>query len=148
MMVWVLDYEASGLNLGLSYPIEIGYTNGIIEREFLIFPESDWEWWDDESEKIHNIDKQELYIDGVSPKSICEIMNEDLGQNQVYCDGGIYDFYWNMVLFNAASMEPSFNLTNYDTSGMIRESIKHRALDDAKQIRNYILKKEGEILIG
>lgn len=130
---WALDFEASSLNMAISYPIEVGYTNGIIEREFLITPHPDWFDWDPASQEIHNIPRKLLFEEGFPGPKVCHEMNKDLANQTVYCDGGIFDVLWLLRLFDTANISPLFELTNYDTSNL-KEKVAHRALADAKQI--------------
>lgn len=137
MSFFVIDFEASGLDLGKSYPIEVGYTNGIIEYSTLIKPASNWTYWNKESEGIHKISRNELQA-GKTPEEVCERMNKDLFEECVYCDGGMYDLYWLSVLYESCNKTPTFNLKFVQTDDF--KNIKHRALDDARQIHNYLRK--------
>ena len=129
--LWTLDFEASGLNLLHTYPIEIAWYNGTIEREYLIFPCEEWgEYWDPEAQQIHNILRWDLYKYGKMPNEICKQMNEDIQGKVVYCDGGHYDLHWLNQLFNASSYKLGFPLMSRTVDSP--EIVAHRALADAK----------------
>ena len=131
---WALDFEASSLNMAISYPIEVGYTNGIMEWSSLIIPHPDWFDWDPASQEIHGIAREELFAKGKSGPEVCSIMNKHLAGEIIYCDGGMYDILWLHRLFDAADMKPSFKLQNYSLIYKDNEPVAHRALADAKQI--------------
>jgi len=143
--IWTIDFEASSLNLNISYPVEVGYTNGKIEREFLIRPMSWWFDWNEESAAIHGIEQYELITKGTRPEEVCVQMNEDLKGKKVWCDGGMYDQHWNFVLFDACGMKPDFLILHRHHPDFDEKGIKHRALDDAKQLYNYIRQEKIEL---
>lgn len=139
--IWTIDFEASSLDMIMSYPIEVGYFNGVIERSMLIRPLSTWTDWDNESQAIHGIDRYEL-LEGLTVIDVAEQMNKDLVGNKVWCDGGLYDQTWNFRIFDAAGIEPKFQVLHYQPIGM-DENVIHRALPDAKQLW-YHIKKEND----
>lgn len=128
---WALDFEASGLDLNDSYPIEVGYTNGSIHKATLIKPHSTWTHWNKDSEAIHGIDRNSLLY-GKDVFEVCEQLNIDLLGQNVIVDGGRYDQFWLDRLYQAANMIPTFTLSYVRT--MFIEPVKHRALADAEQI--------------
>lgn len=134
--LWTLDFEASGITKDYSgYPIEVGYTNGTVEREFLIKPYSHWTNWDWYAEKyVHKISRDTLRNEGFHPKLVCEWMNKDLAGKTVYCNGGKHDKGWLRVLFEDSNVKPLFKLESYTVLNYYREDeeIPHRALADAK----------------
>ena len=134
--IWTIDFEASSLDMIMSYPIQVGYFNGEIEREFLIKPLSGWTDWDEKSQAIHGINRHEL-LEGLTVNEVAERMNEDLIGNKVWCDGGLSDQTWNFRIFDAAGIEPKFQVLHYQIIG-INENVEHRALPDAKQLWYHI----------
>lgn len=133
--LWTLDFEASGLNLLHTYPIELAWYNGTIQREFLIIPHPDWgEYWDPESQMIHNINRNDLYSHGEKPKVICEQLNADLNGKIVWCDGGHYDEHWMRQLLDIAGISPTFQMASRRGDIPNDAPIVHRALADAKQL--------------
>lgn len=139
--MFTLDFEASGLHLGLSYPIEVGYTDGTLEREMLIRSSPDWWYWDDTSELVHGISRNELAL-GMSVFEVCETMNQDLKDQTVVVDGGQYDLYWLNTLYDAAGFTPTFQLAQITDNEWFRlrseGDIAHRALADARQLWEFI----------
>ena len=131
---WALDFEASSLNMAISYPIEVGYTNGVDEWSSLILPNEDWFDWDPASQEIHGIARSELFEHGKPGPEVCATMNKDLAGQVVYCDGGMYDILWLHRLFDAVGVKPEFQLQHYSLNYHDDELVAHRALADAKQI--------------
>lgn len=144
--LWVLDFEASGITKDdTGYPIEVGYTNGHIQREYLIKPLDHWTHWDWYAEKfVHKIEREWLEFKGISPVLVCNFMNEDLYGKTVYCNGGKHDKAWCNKLFNDCGIERKFNLVHYQVlrpyqegyDGLTEELdryVEHRALPDAIQ---------------
>lgn len=147
--VWCIDFEASSLDLKYSYPIEVGYYNGKIEKEFLIRPCAWWHDWSEESAAIHGLEQFTLMTKGIHPEIVAEEMNKDLKNAKVWCDGSMFDQYWNFTLFDAVDMKPDFLICHFQPIGMEKEFVEHRALSDAKQLWNFIRKlgKEEGITI-
>lgn len=136
--LWTLDFEASGLNMNATYPIELGWYNGTIEREFLIIPDPSWgDYWDPESQMIHNIPRPDLFKYGKKASEICEVLNDDLNGKTVWCDGGQYDAHWMRQLLDVGGVDPTFQMANH-FSDFGNEIVRHRALDDAKQLWKWL----------
>lgn len=108
-----LDFEASSLSRTHSYPIEVAwnYEDGSIESH-LISPASiaDWTNWDPESEKVHNIPRDELIQNGKEPQWVCHRMNEKLAGKIVYTDAPHFDGRWLARLFSVFDDEPAFEI--------------------------------------
>lgn len=140
---FVLDFEASGLDWKDSYPIQAGYTDGILKRCMLIKPMAHWWHWNDDSEKIHKIPRHVIDMTGENVVDVCNQMNEDLQGKQVWCDSMAHDEMWCNKLFCDAGVERKFNLLYYRTFGMMdKETITHDALEDAIQIREHMIRAE------
>lgn len=137
--MFTLDFEASGLNLGLSYPIEVGYTNGKLSREMLIKPAPNWWWWSYKSEEIHGISQNEL-LQGLSVVEVCNTINQDLLGENVLVDGYMYDKYWLTTLYEAAGLKPTFQLSQITDKEwfLSKHNISHRALADARQLWRWV----------
>ncbi|KXI22348.1 hypothetical protein [Photobacterium sanguinicancri] len=149
-----LDFEASGLS-DQSYPIEVGYSlpDGTGES-LLINPLSSsdaWQYWDDYAENhIHHLSRRDIERKGEQVVEVCQHLNKVLGKFEfVFCDSQ-WDLFWLGRLYHAAHMRPSFMLTEVghwlmQENGIARSSFqlaleaqgptKHRAMDDAHQIR-------------
>ncbi|OAN13715.1 hypothetical protein A3K86_14180 [Photobacterium jeanii] len=152
-----LDFEASGLS-DQSYPIEVGYSLPDGGGESLLIDPlsaSDvWQYWDEYAEHhIHHLSRKEIERFGASVIDVCQHLNQALGKYEhVFCDSQ-WDLFWLGRLYHAAHMRPSFTLTEVghwlmQENGIARERFqhaleaqgptKHRAMDDAKQIRQAI----------
>lgn len=106
----VIDFEASSLG-AMSYPIEVGWTNGSDVHSILIKPIPEWTDWSDYAEKeIHHISKQMLENCGVSPYEALSQLNSNFGSGILWCDGGHYDAWWLQRLEDAAGFKASFRL--------------------------------------
>jgi hypothetical protein len=147
--MWVIDFESSGLHRS-SYPIEVGVTNGDIEYQALIQPMSHWDFWSDESQKVHGINRDELLRDGKKAFMVAQELNVLLMGQKVYCDSLAWDGFWARVLFSDNSITQHFEMLDVldvpdleddrlDLFLSKRESLvggnvyrAHRALDDAR----------------
>lgn len=148
----IMDIEASGFGKE-SYPIEIGY----IESDQscfcnLITPQSDWTHWSLEAEKLHGIQRDTLFNNGLYPTQLAQSLNQQLEGKILYCDGWVLDYTWLLKLFSVTTLSPSFRLSPiemimneqqialWDTtkSKIIQQSHyqRHRASHDA-----YIIQK-------
>lgn len=140
-----LDFEASGLNMHWSYPIEVGYTNGTIEYDALIKPYPGWDYWSIESQQIHNLSQHEIMFKGAHGAVVCDRMNKDLAGKTVYVDGGQYDSIWCTRLFTASDKVMQFRL-DFMTVEMGKawaefrkdKFVEHRALADAKALWKFL----------
>lgn len=148
----ILDCEASGLS-DESYPIEIGWVNKDLiyleEDSFLIRPHETWTYWDEYAEKqIHHISREQLFDEGISVKEACERLISKIGTKEyVYSDAPPYERMWLNKLFRVVGKERPFGIKNVinlispkDDSYFYTnvKPVKHRALDDARQIAERI----------
>ena len=133
---WTLDFEASGLDLKRSYPIEVGYTDGTMKKVFYIKPVKEWTYWNKDSEYIHKINRAFIEEYGFDVKEVCEKMNLDLQGQSVIVDGGEFDYFWLNRLYAAANMQPTFRLQSVSHPNF--KSVEHRALSDAIQLWNWV----------
>lgn len=116
-MIHFIDYEASGLCLDDSYPIEVGVAsllpNGAISSwGTLIRPEPEWTHWNDESENVHKIPRAAL-AEGKSAREVALELNAMFRGKLLLCDGGRWDEFWTMRLFKQAGIEPAFELVDF-----------------------------------
>lgn len=113
-MINFIDFEASGLDLRNSYPIEVGWCdldgNG---DSFLIKPDSEWWHWDPKAADIHKITYEMINQHGTEPVMVASILNKKFDGTVVYCDGRQYDQFWMGRLYEAAQMAPTFALGDY-----------------------------------
>lgn len=106
----VIDFEASSLG-AMSYPIEVGWTNGSEVHSILIKPIPEWTDWNDYAEKeVHHITREMLEEHGVSPYEALSQLNANFGAGILWCDGGHYDAWWLQRLEEAAGFKASFRL--------------------------------------
>lgn len=148
----IVDVEASGLHQE-SYPIEIAWQDSNKSSSFdsfFIRPASTWNFWDDYAEtEIHHISRDTIVEQGISIEDACLRLNKSLDGKTVYSDAVEYDQRWIMKLFDEAKVKPSFNFGSvldvlpkggeYQLSQLVDNAyIKHRALDDARQIAGWM----------
>ena len=144
----IFDVEASGL-ADESYPIEIAWQDSEEPEKcdsFLIAPLSNWTHWDQYAEdEIHHISSSQLTIQGIYPQEACKRLNCKLGGKIIYSDAIEYDKRWVSRLFKDAGLSPRFHfgsifdvLSNFEKitfeETILNETVKHRALDDVRQI--------------
>ena len=143
-----LDIEASDIHPE-SYPIEVGILmpNGDSYCS-LIKPPADWLHWSAEAEAIHGISREELIENGRPVDEVAYTLNGFLKNKTIYSDCWVLDHPWMIRLFQAASLEPAFIVSDimyrlsedeYDELGVIKRSIesqlnieRHRATNDAR----------------
>ncbi|WP_250657070.1 hypothetical protein [Alkalimarinus coralli] len=148
----IFDIEASGLHPE-SYPIEIAWQDSNEPSHFdsfFIRPTSNWTYWDDYAEtEIHCTSRDTIVAQGISVEDACLRLNQSLKEKIIYSDAIEYDRHWMMKLFDEAGVKPTFNfgsvLDTLPEDGEFRLSqltetayIKHRALDDARQIAGWV----------
>ena len=150
--MWVIDFEASGLSR-LSYPIEVGLTNGCTDYQALIKPMRHWNYWSDEAESVHKISRTQIQRKGIEPAQVAQELNHRLSGKVAYCDSVQWDGFWCNILYADNAIHCKFEIR--DISELITDSDEklstflaerakleqsgqvtlHRALDDAKIIR-------------
>lgn len=143
MIEFFLDFEASGLHPD-SYPIEIGIVGPDFEFEALIQPVRYWTHWSYDAQDMHGISRDLIESHGVTPIQLCQQLN-DRFSGQVLWSNSHYDALWVDILFEAAGIQPEFEikdimaevdilrLPDYHSGG--NDALEHRALSDARNIR-------------
>lgn len=107
----IIDIEASGFGPN-GYPIEVGIITGKGERFCqLITPPDEWTFWDTEAAECHQISRDALYEFGHNPLQIALSLNELLAGITVHSDGWVVDKPWLLKLFQAAGIQPLFNIS-------------------------------------
>src|SRR5690606_30224105 len=105
--------EASGLSDD-SYPIEVAWQhrfNPSLFDTFLIKPASTWTHWDSYAEhSVHRIPRAELLINGIDVVTAARRLNDQLAHQVVYSDCVDKDRFWLSRLYQAAKMEPAFDI--------------------------------------
>lgn len=112
-LITFIDIEASGLEPE-SYPIELGWADTLGNSDgFFVRPLDDWTHWDPVAASIHGIAHDELFERGLHVVDAAEKLNDMLGFETVYCDALDSDLFWISRLFDAAKLEPSFQLADF-----------------------------------
>jgi hypothetical protein len=107
----IIDIEASGFGNG-SYPIEIGVIlSSGLSYCALIYPDADWQHWDQQAEALHGISRKTLLAKGKAIALIAAELNELLADQTVYCDGWVVDKPWLTQLFQKSGAKPKFSLS-------------------------------------
>ena len=110
----VIDIEASGLDAE-AYPIEIGVALPSGETFCaLIKPEPDWQFWDDDAEKVHRVPRDILELYGRPIDEIVVELNDLIGGQTAFSDGWEADKPWLSQMFWAARTEMLFSLSALD----------------------------------
>jgi hypothetical protein len=107
----IIDFEASSLDLQKSYPIQVGVAldDGTTYSAY-IKPEESWTDWNPKSQEVHGIPRHVLRDCGKDVKTVAQELCEFIGEETVYCDGGVYDFHWLSVLFHHAKVHNTINV--------------------------------------
>ena len=149
--VWVIDLEASGLHHS-SYPIEVGLVAQHQHYQALICPQPSWQFWSEDSQKIHGLARDTLIRDGEPAKQVALMLNTLLAGGRVYSDCAHWDGFWLDVLFHGVGVQPTFEvadiavlldashhdcyLETYHNLKACGQYQAHRALDDAQVIHH------------
>lgn len=165
--MFVIDFESSGLGHN-SYPIQVAVCNQSESYSAYIRPEEDWNDWCMAAQDVHNIPRSLLFDVGLPAKQVAKELNEFIGNEIAYCDGGIYDIQWGNELYRAVKMDKSWyygDVVSYALQGQERSVIRavglpwsvfkqkiakqlnlreHDALNDAKIIRLAAVKLQND----
>ncbi|WP_080801144.1 hypothetical protein [Desulfamplus magnetovallimortis] len=107
----IIDVEASGFGPE-SYPIEIGFVTTSRKRySTLIMPHENWNHWDPESARIHNITRDLLNRHGRPLGEVAEYLNKIFKGETVYSDGWVVDKPWIDRLFYEANAQRLFSVS-------------------------------------
>lgn len=146
-----IDFEASGFG-GKSYPIEVGLALDA-GRTYcsLIFPEPDWQHWDEAAQRVHGVARSILETYGKPVTEVAERLNALLEGQTVYTDSWYHDFNWLSRLFDAAGTVPRFQLRDLrqvlneaqqalwdETKERVLQNMqitRHRASNDARVLQ-------------
>lgn len=106
----IIDVEASGFGRG-SFPIEIGFAlEDRAVHSYLIAPPDSWQHWSEEAEAIHGISRDLLIRDGLSPRELALILNDQLRGKSLYSDAWSFDSSWIGRLFDEADLVQRFKI--------------------------------------
>lgn len=136
----MIDFEASGLGPE-SYPIEVAWSDpmGRVEAHY-IDPAPGWDDWDPNAEAIHWIPRHLLRDCGKPVGWVAERMNAALAGQTVYSDAPGFDGFWLGTLFEAAGMDPTFEIGSFwhihpDPTARLPHRVTSRILDEAEAAR-------------
>ncbi|MEG0869223.1 MAG: hypothetical protein RSG77_19585 [Hafnia sp.] len=153
---YFIDIESSGLGDG-SYPIEVGVAMPDGNFEMLIQPVEKWTYWNSKSQKVHGISRNDLKKHGRPAAEVAAKMNELFKGKVLWCDSK-FDVWWSTLLFDATGIEQEFQVKRMDKSLPqelwerllvelpIGEQVKHRALEDALDLKECWEKAKKNIL--
>lgn len=144
---YIIDIEASGLGSG-SYPIEVGLALGPDQRYCsLIRPAQNWNHWDEQAERVHQITRATLLSVGRPVTEIALELNQLLTGRVVYSDAWGVDNPWVIELFATAGIYQEFTVSSLemilseaqiDIWGQTRDEVvedlglrRHRASNDS-----------------
>lgn len=153
--IFTIDFDASSLDDG-TYPIEVGVcrwdfpAKPIKGWSMLIKPISAWKdhgSWCQSSQSIHGIKPDDL-INGDTPTNVVSVLNDILGTNTAFCDGGEHDLHWAWMLSRASGVRPKWDIQGFDQLAdkldqlgymrmlrwLERAPPRHRARDDAERL--------------
>jgi len=106
----VMDIEASGLGRG-NYPIEVGYVLSDGRSAcYLIRPEPEWTFWNDDAQRLHGISPELLQRHGRAAGDVARLLNSALAGLTLYSDAWGNDYSWLSLLFEHADLVPRFRL--------------------------------------
>jgi DNA polymerase III epsilon subunit-like protein len=114
-----LDFEASSLSTR-SYPVEVAWVfeDGRSEEHLITLAET-WTDWDEASQAVHGITRDELATAGEPVSAVAARMIEMLSGHEVFASAPSWDGKWLSVLLRQADL-PRHALRLRDTDDAIR----------------------------
>jgi hypothetical protein len=150
---WFVDFEASGIAPD-SYPIEIAVVAADFEYQALILPVYHWTHWSWDAQDMHGISRENLFANGLEPSLIAVELNSTFAGARL-CSDSPQDGFWLDTLYEAAGIQPSFELLPIEDfvgrSGasevyrLLPNRHVHRALPDARALMTATLKYLGKV---
>ncbi|WP_341936862.1 hypothetical protein [Marinimicrobium sp. C2-29] len=152
----IIDFEASGLDMEMSYPISVGIATSDVNYYAIIKPKSDWTHWCVDAERIHKIPRYHLVEYGLPTAEVVKNIERLLPSNRtIFSDNPSWDGFWatrlgltNFVIANVKDLAPPNNRRQLKR---IAEAIRadghfchHRAIDDAITLRLAVIHLWGE----
>ncbi|QDO96416.1 hypothetical protein FNB15_03585 [Ferrovibrio terrae] len=126
----------------MSYPIEIGWAwaerSHIESRSILVKPSAEWlSWktgWNPEAERLHGISLEQLLREGIEAPKACGTLNYEWHDAEVFFDtgSGAHDSRWLSTLYRAASLEPSFWLSDLSSDRCILSYARMSRITDTR----------------
>jgi len=144
-----IDFEASSLNLVDSYPIQVGFVgkNKVIQKYF-INPKSVHSWtdWSANAEKVHQFPRDYVIQHGLHPHEVAAILNKELMDRHVYCNGYDNDLFWCDRLFTAANETPSFVIKDFFS--LVPKSFMESPSNKLKPLYSSMVKSTRQAMMG
>ena len=113
----VLDFEASGLDDDLTYPVEVAVARHDGQaRSWLIKPVEEWlesGTWNEDSAEVHGLSLDLLQREGAPVDEVAQALVEFVDGYVVLSDARYADGFWLRRLFAAAFRKPTFQLECY-----------------------------------
>ena len=105
------DIEASGLYKG-SFPVEIAWSIFGEVNSVLVRPDDHWDIdkWDPVAQSIHGHSIHLLKKDGIKPIKIASTLNSTFKSGVVYSDNPDRDIEWTDMIFDASSLNRTFEI--------------------------------------
>lgn len=149
MGVCCIDIEASSIEPG-GFPIAVAWSlpSGAV-CSAVIKPPVAWREvgvWDPIAEELHGLSAAELAAIGMSPWVMARRLNEALVGQWVYCDALVYDRAWRDQIFEAAGVDPQFQLA--DAMRLIAERLGEPASAGAhwyEMLREAAMRRRPEL---
>ena len=96
----------------MSYPIEVGVAlDDGANYCSLILPAPEWDHWDSDAEKIHQITRDILKTYGKPMHEVAAKLNELLAGKTLYSDAWVVDKPWLTTLFHKARTPMNFSVS-------------------------------------
>jgi hypothetical protein len=105
---WFVDFEASGIAPD-SYRSEISMVSADFDYQALIRPLCYWTHWSFDAQDTHGISRQNLPANGLEPSLIPAALNATY-EGARLCADSLQDGFWLDTLYEAAGIQPSFEL--------------------------------------
>lgn len=148
---WFVDFEASGIAPD-SYPIEIAVVSADFEYQALIRPVYYWTHWSWDAQDMHGISRETLLVEGIEPGAIAVELNARFAGAKI-CSDSPQDGFWFEALYEAAGIEPSFEVLPLESFvgrpradeiyRLLPNRHAHRALPDAQALMSATLEYLG-----
>jgi len=143
----IIDFEASGLDALVSYPISVGIATFSDNYYALIKPGPDWTHWSTDAERLHRLSRRYLVDYGLEAAYVVERVERLLPSDRtVFSDNPGWDGFWadrlglsNIHIRNVKDLAPPNSRRRLKR---VTERIRsedhfshHRAIDDALTLR-------------
>lgn len=91
----ILDFEASSLVEGESYPISAGLVVAGQVHYWIIQPEPHWTTWDKDAQAAHGLSREYIVANGIPRQQVYQELTKALAKHEaVYSDNPYWEYYW------------------------------------------------------